>query len=198
MLLSDSRGLPSFLQNGLPINLNELERIYGSFIHIAGNVGKINSRNETWRYDAADLWRGKYRVCFNWKDFTSCLLIYREIQVIDRPRFSRRRFFSRGRFIIANLISKYLQSEISNERTIRKFANRIFDRFSKNRSTKNPFSNFHPIKRNIANGYVQHPIYKSSAPPILSSLPNELQAECRQMRSREIKAAPVYVGDTCF
>lgn len=139
MLLSDSRGLPSFLQNGLPINLNELERIYGSFIHVAGNVGKINSRNETWRYDAADLWRGKYRVCFNWKDFTSCLLIYREIPVIDRPRFSRRRFFSRGRFIIANLISKYLQSEISNERTIRKFANRIFDRFSKNRSTKNPF-----------------------------------------------------------
>ena len=130
---------PSFLQNGLPINLNELERIYGSFIHVAGNVGKINSRNETWRYDAADLWRGKYRVCFNWKDFTSCLLIYREIPVIDRPRFSRRRFFSRGRFIIANLISKYLQSEISNERTIRKFANRIFDRFSKNRSTKNPF-----------------------------------------------------------
>lgn len=42
---------------------------------------------------------------FNWKDFTSCLLIYREIRVIDRPPFSRG-FFSRNKFIIPNLILK--------------------------------------------------------------------------------------------
>lgn len=65
---------------------------------------------------------------------------------------------------------------------------------SKKSSLSNPIDkpNFHLIETNIR----LHPIYKwspSSAPSILSFLPNELQAECRQMRSREIKASATRV-----
>lgn len=101
---------------------------------------------------------------FNWKDFTSCLLIYREIRVIDRPPFSRG-FFSRNKFIIPNLILKIFNQirEISigvdnkKERLendiyiyICVSTNRIFNHFSKNRSMHSMHkANFHLIKTNI-------------------------------------------------
>lgn len=80
---------------------------------------------------------------FNWKDFTSCLLIYREIRVIDRPPFSRE-FFSKNKFIIPNLILKIFnqireisigvdnkKERLENDIYICASTNRIFNHFSK-------------------------------------------------------------------
>lgn len=144
---------------------------------------------------------------FNWKDFTSCLLIYREIRVIDRPPFSRG-FFSRNKFIIPNLILKIFNQireiSIGVDNKKERLENDIYiyvhpqiesSIISPNRSMHSMHkANFHLIKTNITTvtsniRFTNRPIDPKLSPEwITSRMPTDAVKSKRR----------VHVGDTCF